>query len=198
MSKTGNVFLIAGVCAAVLSCSPSGVEKPTTPSRATTKGPTQTPSNQHSAQWTATVRGNSLEGLVPAGAEITFTPLSDAELPARGELVALRIGGRNAPVLKVVRGLPGDRFALRKVADSDRWALYVNDVELQTSTGAPFRFNERRMRMLQLYEKDSAGILPKDAILVLGNKAEGTLDATRFGLVGTTDVLGRAQVPDRP
>jgi len=45
--------------------------------------------------------------------------------------------------------------------------------------------------MLSLYERDYKGVIPKNAYLILGNLVEGSLDSSRFGLVGKSDFLGK-------
>ena len=45
--------------------------------------------------------------------------------------------------------------------------------------------------MLSLYENDYKGMIPSKAYLILGNLSGGSLDASRFGLIDRSDILGK-------
>jgi len=129
------------------------------------------------------VQGNSLTPMVPDGSSVMMKPLSCAGKILRGDLVIFRTGACNQPVIKIVKALPGDRFAVKN------GYISVNDGKLTTSTGEDFRLAESRARMLALYEKRFNGVIPPDSYLVLGDNPSGALDSTRIGLVHRSDII---------
>lgn len=139
------------------------------------------------------VRGSSLEPILRPGSvvRLAMDPEGCLEI-GRGDLVALRHSGRGgAPLLKLVRALPGDSFGLRALTDGQR-EIRVNGQALENSEGKPFLLSAANSRMLALYERQYGGLVPEGAYLLLGNDPSGSLDSTRFGLAGRGDILGKA------
>ncbi len=139
------------------------------------------------------VRGNSLQGLLEDGDAITVMPgYYDSHEPKRGEIVTIRWAGQKTPLVKVVRGVSGDRFALRRGATG--WSIEVNGRALATTVGKPYVLSDRNVRLLQVYEKDYKGVIPANALLLLGNQPGGSTDATTFGLVDRTSLIAKVLV----
>lgn len=109
--------------------------------------------------------------------------------PRRDDLVLAQVAGRADPIMKIIRVVPGDRFALVPVSAGFR--LDVNGRPLTTPHGVPYVFTEGDARMLRLYEKQYAGVLPEGMFLVFGTQPHGSLDSSRFGPVPREQLLGR-------
>lgn len=142
------------------------------------------------------MRGDSMAPRILPGQVLTVIADPGRCLPLRrGDLVLYSDAGHpDAPLLKAVRGLPGDRLAVAR----DPGGLYrivVNGLELNNSTGAPYRLEKRVSKMLRIYEKGYRGVIPAGAYLLLGEAATGSRDSTRFGLVGRKGIVGRAVPP---
>lgn len=137
------------------------------------------------------IRGDSLSGLIEDGAvmRIAMGYYKCREV-GRGDVVVYDYPG-GAPLAKIAKGVPGDRFRLGK-SRPGCWSITINDRILKNSKKIPYCIGEHGYRMLSSYEKTYGGVIPKDSCLILGNQPEGTLDSTRFGLVGKADLLGRA------
>lgn len=141
-----------------------------------------------------TVRGDSLSGLVEAGQEVrVLFGYYDCHEVARGDIVAYQHAGNPDPIIKVAKGLPGDRFGLRRARGG--WTILVNGRVAKNSRGRPYLFGESSYRMLSLYESDYGGIIPPGAYLILGNLPGGSLDSSRFGLVAKSEILGKVLIP---
>ncbi|PIR12753.1 signal peptidase I [Candidatus Falkowbacteria bacterium CG11_big_fil_rev_8_21_14_0_20_39_10] len=138
------------------------------------------------------VRGNSLSGLIESGqtVEILFG-FYDCNEIKREDRVVYNYAGDSEPIIKIVKGIPDDKFQLKK-SGADCWNILINGGILGNSQNMPYCFSEHGYRMLSLYEKDYNGIIPQDVYLILGNLAEGSLDSARFGLIGKNDILGKA------
>jgi signal peptidase I len=127
------------------------------------------------------------ESLAPMVADGTVATLQRGYYachdPERDDLVAYDYAGRDLPLAKVVKGIPGDRL---RVEDS---ALYINGDISRNSGGTPFSLSDREMRMLGLYA-DSYPVIPEDAYLLMGERS-GAIDGGEFGLVARQDLIGR-------
>lgn len=139
-----------------------------------------------------TVRGHSLAGLLGDGetVEILFGYFGCHPV-GREDVVAYAYAGNPAPIIKVVKGLPGDSFGLEQ--STGGWRILVNGSVVTNSRKEPYLLDANSHRMLALYERDYHGRIPRDAYLILGNLATGSLDSSRFGLVGKRDLLGKVR-----
>lgn len=154
------------------------------------------------------VRGDSLSGLIESGAivKILFGYYGCNEIK-REDVVVYGYAGNKDPLIKIVKGISGDKFHLEKIpstgsrlhqdfdgqAGQAGWNILINDEILKNSKGEEYFLSEQGHRMLSLYENDYRGIIPANAYLLLGNVASGSLDASRFGLVDKSDILGKAE-----
>jgi signal peptidase I len=138
-----------------------------------------------------TVKGISLSGLVELGDTLKILiSYYQCNPVRRDDVVAFSYAGSKIPIIKIVKGIEGDKFQLRK-AENDCWNVLINGVILRTTRNTPYCLDKHGYRMLSLYEKDCKGIIPKDAYLILGNQPGGSLDSTRFGLVSKKCFLGK-------
>lgn len=137
------------------------------------------------------VRGGSLAPLINQGEIIKLLhKYYNCRPLKREDIIAYNYAGNNAPLIKIVKGIEGDKFQLKKSV-TGCWNILINDKILKNSQKMPYCINEQGYRMLSLYEKDYSGFIPKDAYLILGNQPDGSLDSTRFGLVSRKDLLGK-------
>jgi signal peptidase I len=138
------------------------------------------------------VHGNSLAPLVPSGSKIQalFGYYNCREIK-RGDLVLYRYAGDKVPLLKIVKGIPGDSFHLVK-NDKGEYNLIINGKIVVNSQNIPYSFNENRYRMLSLYENDYKGVIPPNTYLLLGDQINGSIDSSVFGLVDKSNILGKA------
>jgi signal peptidase I len=135
------------------------------------------------------VNGHSLSGLVEDGETVYLHyGYFECKEMERGDIVAYSYAGRDNPIIKVIKGIPGDKFELKE--EGGRWKILVNGEPAKNSRGEEYALNGRAYNMLSLYEKDYGGEIPPNAYLLFGNLASGTLDSTHFGLVSRDDILG--------
>ena len=136
------------------------------------------------------VRGNSLSGLIEDGASVKILfGFYDCHEIKREDIVVYRYAGNKNPIIKIVKAVPGDTFQLKQSLDG--WNILVNNEILKNSLNQPYILDVKGYKMLSLYEKDYKGIIPKDAYLILGNLANGSLDGSSFGLIDKSDILGK-------
>ena len=137
------------------------------------------------------IRGNSLSGLIDSGSTVTIlTGFYDCNEVKRGDIVIYKYAGNENPIIKVVKGIPEDKFSLLK--SGSNWRILINGEKLKNSLGSFYTLDERKYKILSLYQKDYNGIIPYNSYLLLGNDIGGTLDSTRFGLVYKSGIIGKA------
>jgi signal peptidase I len=133
------------------------------------------------------VRGVSLRGILEDGEHVllayNYYDCNDVEL---GDIIAYSYGGREVPVIKMVKGQPGDTLSLERQPNNTS-VIAINGHLLKNSFGEIYALSEKGSKLLRLYE----GIIPDEAYLILGNTAHGSLDSTRFGLVHKSDIIGK-------
>lgn len=131
-----------------------------------------------------TVRGDSLSPLLPDGSRVMMKPAVCAGTVRRDGLVIFHTGARAQPVIKIAKGLPGDRFAV----DQDGFII-VNNLILKNSAGAAYRLPARARSMLLAYQHENGGAIPAGAYLLLGDNANSVIDSTRLGLIHVSDFM---------
>ncbi len=138
------------------------------------------------------VHGDSLSGLIEPNAtvKILFGYYNCNEIK-RGDIIAYNFSGDKNPIIKIVKGLPDDKFHIQET--NGVWNILINSETVKNSKGEPYSLSEGVSKMLLLYERDYKGIIPADAYLILGNLVSGSLDSTRFGLIGKNDILGKVE-----
>lgn len=137
-----------------------------------------------------TVNDDSLLGVAANGGKVKLLyDYYNCQMIKREDVVAYQFADRPEPIIKIVKGLPGDKFSLKK--EGTDIFLYLNDKVAKNSKGIAYHLAENGFKMLSLYEKDYKGIIPPDAYLILGNTDNFANDSTRFGLVAKQDILGK-------
>jgi signal peptidase I len=139
------------------------------------------------------VKRNSLEPLIKDGETIeVLFGYYNCNAIERNDIVLYSYSGNKNPIIKIIKGIPGDRFSLKKT--NNGWYILINGEILKNSENQPYILDDQGYRLLSLYEKDYKGIIPEDAYLILGNLPQGSLDSSHFGLVGKKDILGKVRV----
>lgn len=139
---------------------------------------------------TENVRGGSLSGIVEDGESVkVWEGYYNCHPVRRNDIVLYKYADKPAPLIKIVKAVPGDNFRLEQVGNG--WRIRLNGERLANSEGEPYRLADAQMRVLALYEKDYQGVIPEGAYLLMGNLANGSNDSTRFGLVSKNDLVGK-------
>jgi signal peptidase I len=142
---------------------------------------------------TVFIRGNSLMPLLKAEDEVKIWRGYYQSHPVKkGDLVLVDYTGRKNALIKLVKGIAGDRLDLQKADDGKRWYILINGKILKNSEGRNYILTGKRYKKLSLHEGD----IPKDSYLVLGNVPTGSLDATRFGLVERSQIIAKVEKPE--
>ncbi len=138
------------------------------------------------------VRGSSMYPLLSDGDVVkVFFNYYDTEEIKRNDMVLYNYAGNDVPLIKLVKGVPGDFFELRE--KNGVWNIYINEKLLKNSEEKEYSFSKNRYNMLALYEKNykEEGI-PENTFLILGDSTNPVTDSSRFGFVGKNDIMGKA------
>lgn len=139
------------------------------------------------------VRGSSLAPLINQGETIKLLKgYYNCHPVEREDIIAYKYAGNDAPIIKLVKAVPGDKWHLKKNEQQNSYQIIVNGKPLKNSEGKYYGIPESKIRMLKLYVQDYP-VLPENTYLILGNQISGSLDATRFGLIDKSDILGKVE-----
>ncbi len=138
------------------------------------------------------VRGSSLEPLIKNGQEIKILlNYYQCNQIKRNDIVLYSYAGNSAPLIKIVKGIPGDSFRIIETGKGG-WYILINGEILRNFENKPYLISDRRkFNLLRIYEKSYQGKIPEGAYLLLGNLIYGSLDSTQFGFVEKKDIIGK-------
>jgi len=135
------------------------------------------------------VTGMSLSGLIEPGETVKIIKdYYNCHTVQRDDIVAYNYAGRTNFIIKIVKAIPNDVWKLQNTGKGN--LIIVNGQSLKNSKGQEYVIPDEKSAMLALYVKDYPKI-PDKTYLLLGNDPQGTLDSTRFGLVGLQDIVGK-------
>ncbi|MFA5169353.1 MAG: signal peptidase I [Candidatus Paceibacterota bacterium] len=141
---------------------------------------------------TVTVNGLSMYPFFESGEEVkALYDYYDCKDVLRNDVVLYKYSGNNNLLIKFIKAVPGDKWGLKKT--NNGYEIVVNDITLLNSEAKPYLMSESSVKMLELYIKDYP-VIPADAYLLLGDKTDGSLDSTSFGLVGKKDIMAKVEV----
>jgi len=136
------------------------------------------------------VNGISMEPIISDSQEVTILKgYYSCNLVERNDIIIYSYAGNKNPLIKIVKGMPGDTFELRKTGNS--WNIILNDEILVNSEDTPYLLDKKNYNILSLYEREYDGIIPGNTYILMGNLPEGSLDSTRFGLIDKKDIIGK-------
>ena len=137
------------------------------------------------------IRGNSLTGLVEDGEKIiALFGYYDCYEVQKQDIILYSYAGNKEPLIKIVEAIPGDKLSLQETING--WHILINGQVLKNSENKPYLLNQKRHKMLSLYEKSYQGKVPEESFLIMSNLIGGGMDSTSFGLIHQDDILGKA------
>lgn len=136
-------------------------------------------------------RGSSLEPILSSGDELNIdTKYFQIYGIAREDIVLYEYAKSRNPIVKIVKGVPGDTFQLQE-AGGGKYYIVVNQSILTNSEKEPYMIEGKKVDMISIYQRQYNGLIPENLYLLLGNKVGGTFDSTAIGLVSSNGILGR-------
>lgn len=115
----------------------------------------------------------------------------------RGDLVAFSFSSALKPVVRIVRGLPGDKAEVR-LLDSGHWEIVVNDQPVQGVEGN-FRLSDPATPPpLQAMLQDRNGRLSDDEYILMTLLPPGSADSVHLGPTPATLISGKVMALPKP
>jgi signal peptidase I len=111
--------------------------------------------------------------------------------PKRNDIVvAYMINyGEDEYFVKRVFGMPNDKIHFIK-DNNDDYDIYINDVRLESVTGAIYKVNLEGVEIISRKINDE-GFIMDDFYLILGDNATGSTDSRNLGLIHERDIIGK-------
>lgn len=129
--------------------------------------------------------------IFPAGTEIevemNYYACNKGE---RNEIVMIKSPGRDDPLFKFIKMIPGDKFEVVEKKDK-KFQIEVNGDPMENSKEEEYTFSERKTRMIKLYEPNFKDGIKNGVYFVFGDAPAGGFDSTRFGPITSERMVGR-------
>lgn len=108
----------------------------------------------------------------------------------RDEIVLIKTPGREDPLFKYIKMIPGDKYVVEAEKDK-KFKVVVNGDDMVNSKGEVYSLTERKSRMIKLYESNFKDGIKQGVYFVFGESPAGGFDSTRFGPVTPERMIGR-------
>lgn len=139
------------------------------------------------------VNGTSMAPLIQNGQKVELLQGYYAcHTVQRNDIIIYNYSGDKEPLIKMVKGVPGDKLALVK-SNNPYWEISINGKILDNSNGSAYIVTNNQYPMLSLYI-DQSEIIPKNTYLILGDAVRNSIDSRVFGLINKQDIIGKAVV----
>jgi signal peptidase I len=136
-----------------------------------------------------TINGYSMSPFLDSGEDVqALFNYYDCYDVLRDDIVLYKYSGKSNLLIKFIKAIPGDTWNLKKTDKG--YEIVVNDISLLNSEGKLYLISEGSIKMLEIYIKDYP-VVPVDTYLLLGDKIDGSIDSTSFGLVSKKDIMAK-------
>lgn len=138
-----------------------------------------------------TVRGDSMSPLIEEGEKVAvYENFQDCYQVKRGDLAIYNYAGNDAPLIKAVKGIPGDNFSVQKIPEKkDRYQIIINNKPVKNSEEKIYAYGKEQIDLLSAYAEDYPKI-PEDSYLLLADNPKNATDSTKFGLISINEIEG--------
>lgn len=131
-----------------------------------------------------TIRGHSLTGVLEHRENITaYLGYQNCNNLQDGDVVVWKTNVKENPLIKIVKGVPGDNFSIEK------YTLFRNGEVLRNNNGTAYSIKASNARFLATYFATYPTI-PEGYYFLIGNAPIGGLDSTQLGYISQSDILG--------
>ncbi len=109
----------------------------------------------------------------------------------RDQLVIYKKSQLSDPVMRIVRGVPGDEYKLIKTKENT-WQIEINGDLLEVN-GEPYHFGSNNPPVLSLSEKATHGVLGPTHVLIFSMVPPGYDDSGVVGVISIVDLIGKVK-----
>jgi len=117
----------------------------------------------------------------------------------RDDLVLYQFSTQFEPVVKIARGIPGDKFQLKQDQKRKAWNLLINGEMLVSAVDrtVPYFFGAESPPTLSIYFQSRGGELKSGDVIALSSLPPGDSDSGVFGVASIRDILGRVELSSK-
>ncbi|OFZ14875.1 MAG: hypothetical protein A2Z20_04615 [Bdellovibrionales bacterium RBG_16_40_8] len=139
-----------------------------------------------------TVSDNNMAGIIPKNSVVKIMlGYYGCNNVKRDDLVWYRFSDHINPVVRLVRGLPGDKYSLTPdPSDKERWFININGKPVK-SEKENFYIKSNTVPPLKTYELSRGGVLQTDEFIILSNFPPGISDSSNLGLISKKTLVGK-------
>ncbi len=112
----------------------------------------------------------------------------------RGDFAWYRFSPQIDPVIRIVKGLPGDKYMLTEYTDKEKkgkWTISING-ETVKNNDQEYYIQSNTVPPLKTYELSRGGVLGPDEYILLSNVPPGLSDSSNLGLIDKKSLAGKA------
>jgi len=139
-----------------------------------------------------------MAGVIEPGTKITlYRDFHGCSPLKKGDLVYFRYHSERDPVIRIVRGMPGDRFEVVKDPKETGWKIRVNDEFLKDGKGEDLIYGAPQFTPpLGLAAISHKNIIGENEVILMTNSSSGKFDSTLMGLISVHDIIGKVAIPE--
>lgn len=117
----------------------------------------------------------------------------------RNDLVYMKFSTEFPPIVRIARGVPGDKFKLKHDQERSAWNILINGdmVKSEIEKHEAYFFGGEPPPTLSLYSDSRKSGLFSDEIIALSSYPPGKNDSGVFGLVKYVDIVGKVEKIDK-
>lgn len=137
-----------------------------------------------------------MNGLLQGGQRVTvYTHYYECNKVERDQYVFFNIAEGLEPVVRVIRGIPGDKYALTEIPGRQgEWSIEINGKPVLADDGSPYFIRSNTIPPLRTYQISRSDKLGKDEHIILSKNPPGLSDSSNLGLVSKSSFIGRAVI----
>lgn len=141
-----------------------------------------------------------MAGIIEPGAAVTLIRGFYACNPLeRGDLVSFRYHQEQPPVIRVVRGIPGDRFEVIKDPKGSGWKIRINNEFIKVGKNEDLVYGSPSfVPPLGLAAKSHSNVIAEGEVILMTNSHSGKFDSTLMGLLSVKDIIGKISLRQEP
>lgn len=134
----------------------------------------------------------ALDGFISIGKQLkVFKDYYKCNQLERNHAVLFQFSKSIPPVVRIVRGVPGDKYDVVKVEGAeDQWLIKINGQDVPAADG-PFFIQSKIIPPLKTYAESRKGVLKDGEFILFSNKAPSISDSSNLGLVRPKEIVGR-------
>ena len=133
----------------------------------------------------------TMAGLIELNARVkVYRGYYGCNMVERGDMVLFQFSKSIPPVVRIIYGLPGDKFKLTKNA-ADQWRIDINGTVVSGSAGE-YTIASNSIPPLKTYEISRRGVLKENEYILFADQSPAISDSSNLGIITKDKIVGKA------